>query len=139
MTPLTRMVSRATLMFALLISMTHLAGAEEGPGDGFTAGIISSLGLTLVYLTHGYEEAHRRLRWAHYEYVLALGLAVVVGAAMVPVLMGGPVLAMGSVELDLGALGTVRLSRALLFDVGIYCVVFGGTMAAIDSLERETA
>lgn len=136
MTPLIRLVSRATLPIAVLISITHLVGAEDGPGDGFTAGIISSLGLTLEYLTFGYREAHRRFARIPFTRVLVFGVVVATVAAALPILTGGPLLAMRELELHVPLIGDIALTRSMLFDVGIYFVVLGGAMTAIDSLER---
>jgi multicomponent K+:H+ antiporter subunit A len=133
-TPLIRLVSTAILPIALLISMAHLIGAEEGPGDGFTAGIISSLGLTLEYLVFGYSEVHRRFRWLYFEYVLAGGLTIALVSAIVPILFGASLLSMQGLVAELPVLGDIKLTRAMLFDVGIYLVVFGGAMTAIDRL-----
>lgn len=134
MTPLVRLVATATLAIALLISATHLLGAEDGPGDGFTAGIIASLGLTLEYLAFGYAEAHRRLRRVHFIRVLAFGLAISAIAALLPMAGGGHFLGAAAYGTDLPMLGEVHLSLSMLFDLGICGVVVGGSMAAVDSL-----
>lgn len=136
MTPLIRLVSLATLPIALLISMSHLIGAENGPGDGFTAGIITSLALTLEYVAFGYKEARSRIQWIRFEYVLFLGIFVALLASVIPLLGGEPLLARQEFALELPLVGTLRLTRALLFDFGIYLVVVGGTMTIFDSLAR---
>lgn len=136
MTPLIRLTTAAVPPFALLISMTHLIAADQGPGDGFTAGIISSLGLTLLYASFGYREARRRLRRIHFGYALILGMAVAVVASILPLLVGEPLLALLEVSIDAPLVGAIRLTRAMLFDWGIYLVVLGGAMMAIDSLWR---
>jgi multisubunit Na+/H+ antiporter MnhB subunit len=135
-TPLIRLVSRTVLPIAFLISLTHLLRAEHGPGDGFTAGIIASLALTLEYLTFGYREARRRVEWIRFDAVLFLGLLLALVAALVPLLAGRPVLADVGLELPIPLIGEVRLGRSLLFDIGIYLAVIGGVMSAIDALEE---
>lgn len=136
MTPLIRLTATVVPPIALLISMTHLVGSDQGPGDGFTAGIISALGLTLLYASFGYRGARRRLRRLRYELLLVLGLALALLASALPVLGGEPLLALQEVSFNLPLVGAVRLTRAMLFDVGIYFVVMGGAMTAIDSLWR---
>lgn len=136
MTPLVRLVTMSTFPIALLISMTHLVGADQGPGDGFTAGIISSLGITLQYVSFGYREARRMFRRLGFQRLLVLGLAIAVLAALLPVFAGEPLLAIQELSLDVPLVGVVRLTRAMLFDVGIYFVVLGGAMTAVDSLGR---
>lgn len=138
MTPLIRLMSATVLPVAILISMTHLVAADQGPGDGFTAGIISALGLTLQYVTFGHREARQRFRRLRFAYILTLGFAVGLLAALLPVFMGEPLLAIQEVVLEVPIVGTVRLTRAMFFDLGIYLVVLGGAMTAIDSLWRAT-
>lgn len=137
MTPLTRLVSLATLPIALLISMAYLLGAEDGPGDGFTAGIISALALTLEYLAFGYREARNRIRWIRFEQVLLAGISVVLAAAVLPLLAGGSVLGILEFTLEIPYVGEVHLSRSLLFEVGVYLVVVGGSLTAIDALREH--
>jgi multisubunit Na+/H+ antiporter MnhB subunit len=134
-TPLIRMVALAVLPVSLLLSFAYLIGAEHGPGDGFTAGIISSLGLTLEYLAFGYREARKRFEWVRFETVLFLGLGVTLAASLLPLLFGEPLLAELHAAFRVPGIGEVSLSRGLLFDFGIYLVVLGGTMTAIDALE----
>lgn len=135
MTPLIRLVSLAVLPLAFLISLAHLIRAEQGPGDGFTAGIISALALTLEYLTFGYEKARRRVEWIHFDQVLFLGLSLALVAAVLPLLTGAALLGGVSVAWEVPVLGEIRLTRSLFFDFGIYFSVVGGVMSAIDGLE----
>jgi multisubunit Na+/H+ antiporter MnhB subunit len=135
-TPLIRAVVLAVLPISFLISLAYLIRAEEAPGDGFTAGIISSLGLTLAYLAFGYREARDRFLWARFEVLLFVGLLVTTIATVLPVLGGEPVLGALGADLTLPLIGEISLSRGLLFDFGIYLVVLGGTMSAIDAMER---
>lgn len=137
MTPLARLVAVTALPVVLVISMTHLVGAEERPGDGFTAGIIAALGLTLAYELLGYEEARRRIRGVQFEAVLGAGLLLALLAAAAPVLAGAPVLATGAVGLTLPLVGTLTLGRAFVFDVGVFLVVVGGVVTALDELRRH--
>lgn len=136
MTPLIRLMTMAVLPITLLISMSHIVGAHGNPGDGFTAGIISSLGLTLQYVVFGYGEAHARFRRIPYLTVLIAGLGIALLAAGLPLLAGQPVLADLEAQFYVPLIGTIRLARAMLFDIGIYFVVFGGAMTSIDNLGR---
>jgi multicomponent K+:H+ antiporter subunit A len=136
MTPLLRLVPLAVLPISFLLSFSHLLGAERAPGDGFTAGIISSLGLTLSYLSFGFREAHRRFARVPFERLLWVGLAVAFLASVLPLLYGEPLLGGGELRLEIPLVGELSPSRGLLFDLGIYLSVVGGTMTALDALER---
>lgn len=139
MTPLTRMVSLITLPVAFLLSMSHLIGAEEGPGDGFTAGIISALALTLEYEVFDYSKGLHLFPQVRFLYVLLTGLVVALAAALLPLLAGEPLLAEIGFSADLPVVGGIKLSRGLLFDLGIYLAVVGGAMVALDSLRGRKA
>jgi multisubunit Na+/H+ antiporter MnhB subunit len=135
MTPLARIVSLAVLPIALMISLSHLLNAEHGPGDGFTAGIITALALTLEYLTFGFRDVRQRLARLRFERVLFGGLLLALLAAILPLFVGVPFFGEVSVGTRLPLLGDLELTTALLFDFGIYFAVVGGAMTAIDALE----
>lgn len=134
MTPLIHLVSHLTLPIAFLISLTHLVGADRGPGDGFTGGIISALGITLQYVVFGYQEASRRLRRIPFPALVAAGLTVALVAGLLPVFFGEPFLGLVEATFQVPVLGDVHVDRAQLFDLGIYFVVLGAAVTVIDSL-----
>lgn len=136
MTPLVRLVTRLTLPIALLISLTHLVGADSGPGDGFTGGIISALGVTLQYVVFGYQEASARLRRIPFTFLVAAGLILAFVAGLLPLFFGEPFMGLVEAQFHLPALGELHLDRAQLFDLGIYFVVLGSSVTVIDSLGR---
>jgi multicomponent K+:H+ antiporter subunit A len=135
-TPLIRVVSLAVLPIALMISFSYLVTAEERPGDGFTAGIITALALALEYLSFGYAQTRRRIRRIRFDYVLFGGLGVALAATVLPLLSGDPLLGMQRLVVAIPVLGELKLSRSMVFDVGIYLVVVGGCMTVIDGLEE---
>lgn len=139
MTPLIQLVSVLVFPAAVLIAISHLLGAESGPGDGFTAGIILALAMALWFETHGYGESPLRSRPPRYDVVLCAGLTAVLAAALLPLALGEPLLAQAKLAIEAPLLGEIELSRSLLFDLGIGLAVFGGTMVAIDSLRRPDA
>ncbi|MGF1504908.1 MAG: hydrogen gas-evolving membrane-bound hydrogenase subunit E, partial [Anaerolineae bacterium] len=61
--PFTRAVAVLILPFALLISITHVLYGGSAPGDGFTAGVISGLGVAVWFVVYGYGAARERLWW----------------------------------------------------------------------------
>ena len=134
MTPLIRVVSIIIVPIAFLIAVSHLLGAESGPGDGFTAGIIMALALTLQYETRGTHHLPAWLEHLNPVRVLWIGLSLAVLAALTPLLWGENLFAPAIWEFDLPLLGHLELSLTTLFDVGVALVVFGGAVLAITSL-----
>ena len=53
----------AILPLAMVIGVTHMMYGHDQPGDGFTAGVIISLGMAFWYVVFGYDETKRRLPW----------------------------------------------------------------------------
>src|SRR5262249_44213617 len=60
-TPFTRMVARLLLPMSFLVAISHIITGGGGAGDGFTAGAISGLVMSLWFIIFGYKEAKERL------------------------------------------------------------------------------
>jgi multisubunit Na+/H+ antiporter MnhB subunit len=134
MTPLIRVVSIIIVPIAFLIAVSHLLGAESGPGDGFTAGIILALALTLQYETLGSLHLPSWLARLNPVRVLLAGLTVAALTALTPLLWGESLLSPAAWEIDIPLVGHLELKLTTLFDTGVALVVFGGAMLAITSL-----
>ena len=59
--------------------------------------------------------------------------------AAIPLFLGGSVLEVGYVSLDLPVLGDVALSSALLFDTGVYLAVVGMVLMVFEAFGDEPA
>lgn len=136
MTPLLQIAAVVIVPLSLLIALTQLVGASDRPGDGFTAGIITSLGLTLQYVVFGGAQARTRLREPRFYRLFMAGLTIALGAAMLPTVLGRRFLAAAEVELAVPLIGMFEVSRGLMFDIAVYLVVLGGAMTIVDSLGR---
>ena len=71
--------------------------------------------------------------WRRPWMVLGAGLLISVSTAIVPLLFGHGVLDVESFELDLPVLDHVKVSSALLFDIGVYLAVIGLAMMVFES------
>ena len=56
----------------------------------------------------------------------------------VPLLVGGSVLQVGVLSLDVPLLGTVNVSSALLFDTGVYLVVVGMVLMVFEAFGERS-
>ena len=65
--------------------------------------------------------------------VLGAGLLISVATAIVPLLLGGRCSRAGSHTFDLPVLGTVKVTSALFFDIGVYLAVIGLAMMVFES------
>jgi len=132
-TPLTRVVAQFVLPFAFLVALTHLLYGGDGPGDGFTAGIISGLGITLYYIVFGYHEARRRLHWLHERRLIGAGLVLVIVNGVLPMLSGQSFLAhLNFDQITLPA--NLHLSSTLIYETGIFITILGSVSTIMEAI-----
>lgn len=131
-TPLTRVVTRIVLPIAFLIALSQLLYGGDGPGDGFTAGVISGLGVALVYVVFGYHEAGEMLSWLRARVLIGTGLTLIIGNALFPMLAGLPFLTHLNVDLALPA--NLHLSSTLFYETGIFLTVLGSIALIMESI-----
>jgi multisubunit Na+/H+ antiporter MnhB subunit len=132
-TPLTRIVATIVLPFALLVALAHLLYGGGAPGDGFTAGVVSGLGVALWYIVFGYDEAKRRLTWLRPAPLIGIGIGLAILNAALPLLFGEPFL-MTTVLRDLHLPADIHLSSTMLFETGIFLSVMGGSSVILETI-----
>ncbi len=128
---------RLLLPVATLISLYFLLRGHNLPGGGFVGGLIMATGIILQYMVGGilWVEARPLIRpqiW------IALGLLVAGAAAMAVWWAGKPLLSAYQVDVALPLLGTLHLSSALVFDLGVYMLVVGATILMIIALAHQS-
>ncbi|MFN8564912.1 MAG: hydrogen gas-evolving membrane-bound hydrogenase subunit E [Anaerolineae bacterium] len=131
-TPLTRTISRIVLPFAFLLALAQLLYGGDAPGDGFTAGVISGLGVALWYIVFGYTEARKELGWLRARLLIGGGLTLVIGNALFPMLLGQPFLTHLNTDLALPA--NLHLSSTLVYETGIFLTVLGSVATVMEAI-----
>ncbi|MEO8610167.1 MAG: hydrogen gas-evolving membrane-bound hydrogenase subunit E [Chloroflexota bacterium] len=131
-TPLTRVIARILLPFAFLIALSQLLYGGDGPGDGFTAGVISGLGVALWFIVFGYHEAREMLGWLRARWLIGLGVGLVIANAAFPMLLGQPFLAHLNVDITLPA--NLHLSSTLVYETGIFLTVLGSVATVMEAI-----
>lgn len=124
------LVVQPLLVFA---SAFFLAFGHDEPGGGFVGGLTAASAFALHAIAFGVASARRSLRLDPRS-IAGLGLALAVAVAVVPVLAGDAPLRAGWTELAVGGGEALALGTPLLFDLGVYLVVLGSTLAAIFTL-----
>ena len=136
----TRAVARLLFLPTLLVAAAILVKGFAETGDGFSAGVVAALGVLLLYLAVGREEAEKLAPVRYAPVVAFAGLLVSLGVAAVPVFGGDPVLTHypppGSKPVYLG---TVELITPVLFDAGIFFLVFGFAVGVVSFFARAIA
>lgn len=121
---------------ALLFSLFLLFAGHNAPGGGFVGGLTAGTALLLQFAAGGVDEVDRTVPFRE-ETLLGGGvvLAGLVGAG--GLVWGDAFLASAKVETGVGVLGTLKATTALPFDIGVYLVVVGITLAVVRSLGRD--
>jgi multicomponent K+:H+ antiporter subunit A len=107
------------------------------PGGGFAAGITVSVALILLYMARGarWVEAHLRVlpvRW------IGVGLLLAVGSGLGSLVFGHPFLTSHTQHVELPLLGELPLASAVLFDLGVFCLVVGATTLMLIALAHQS-
>jgi len=140
-TLLTRTVARLLLLPTVVASLAILVKGYAEPGDGFSAGVVAALGVLLQYLALGRKEAGKLWPVPRAGRIGFAGLLVALATAAVPLFLGDPVLThYPPPGASVIYLGTLELITAILFDAGVYLLVFGfvvGTVGAFASTISE--
>lgn len=138
MSPIIDVVAPRLLGPSVMIAAAIIVKGYTDVGDGFSAGVIVALAVALRYVTLGPERTDRTLHLARNAHVIAaLGLLIALGFGFSGLLVGAPpfthVPAPGA---EVVRIGTLELSTALGFDIGVFLLVSGGLVMLIRSLSE---
>ena len=136
-TILTQTVARLLAAPTFAVAVAILVKGYADVGDGFAAGVVAGLGVLLLFAAFGARETHRVLpvRRAMAVGVAGLLLALVVGFA--PVLAGdAPFTHYPPPGEAVVHVGTLELITAVAFDVGVFGLVLGTVVGALDYAAR---
>ncbi|NED95808.1 DUF4040 domain-containing protein [Phytoactinopolyspora alkaliphila] len=128
-----QVASRLLLPGIAAVSAYLLLRGHYMPGGGFIAALVAGVAVAVVQLPHGLDRPPRLQAIPLIQSGLAL--AVLVGALG---LLEGSFLRPMRGYLSIGA-ADLSLSSSLVFDLGIFLVVLGMTVAAIERLSRGVA
>ncbi len=122
------------LLFTVVMvgSLYLLFVGHNHPGGGFAGGIVAGAAVALRYISGGIGEV-RRLSRGQPWLVLGGGVLIAGLTAIAPLLFGEAVLESVFWTLHPPLLGTVKLSSALVFDIGVYLVVVGLVLMMFES------
>ncbi len=132
--PITALAAALVLPIALLIAVAHVAYAGVQAGDGFTAGVIAGLGVTLWFIVYGYEETKKRLNWLRPAPIIGIGLMIAIVNAVLPLLFGRDFFAHTPIEGI--TIAEIKLASSTLFEIGIFLTVFGGVSTIIEAISH---
>ncbi|MET0324279.1 MAG: hydrogen gas-evolving membrane-bound hydrogenase subunit E, partial [Ilumatobacteraceae bacterium] len=126
-------VSVRVVFAAVMVgSLWLLFAGHNQPGGGFVGGIVAGAAISLRYVAGGIGEVRRLSRGKPWM-VLGSGVLIAVTVAIIPLLLGGEVLQTGSFTVDLPLLGPMKVTSAMVFDIGVYLAVIGLALMVFES------
>ena len=137
-----RIIAPRLLGPALVVAVALMVKGYTDVGDGFSAGVIVGLAVSLRYVTLGPEQAERELPiLRHAPWGAACGLLVSLAVGFGPVLAGDPPFTHvpGPGE-EVVKVGTLELLTAVAFDAALFLLVASVLVLLIhhlSSLVRE--
>jgi multicomponent K+:H+ antiporter subunit A len=131
-------VARLVLPFVVLISVFLYLRGHNLPGGGFIAGLVLAIGLVLMQVAHGQVWVHARspLLAGDFRAWIGWGLALATATGLGSWLFAAPFLTTTYDYPWLPGVGGVPLASASAFDLGVYLVVVGATMAMLLAIAR---
>jgi multicomponent Na+:H+ antiporter subunit A len=126
---------RALAPGMVLLSAYLFLRGHNHPGGGFIAALVAGTALAFGCLAFGAATQWRPPPGP----LIAGGLLLSVGVATAATVAGLPFLTPAHVELDVPGVGTITLSSALLFDLGVYSLVLGLLATALGRLAGGSA
>lgn len=130
-----RTVTRMMTPVLLLLSLVLLVRGHNAPGGGFVGGLMTASALILYLIAYDVETV-RRLMPVSPVGLLALGLLVMLGSGLLPMVHGRPFLTGLWTQVPAPWGQPLKLGTPLLFDLGVYLVVVGATLGFILAIEE---
>ncbi|TDQ40013.1 monovalent cation/H+ antiporter subunit A [Thiopseudomonas denitrificans] len=128
-----RLLARLLLPLALLVSVFIFLRGHNEPGGGFIAGLVTSVALVLLHVSSGQQWVEQRLK-LDYRKLAASGILVAGLTGLASLLFGYPLLTSAHGHVAIPLLGELELASAMLFDLGVYFAVVGGTLLILGQL-----
>lgn len=128
-----RLLARLMLPLALLVAIFIFLRGHNEPGGGFIAGLVTSVALVLLHVSSGQEWVEQRMH-VNYRKLAASGILIAGITGLGSLLFGMPLLTSTHGILHIPWLGDLELASAMLFDLGVYFTVVGGTLLILSNL-----
>lgn len=151
-TVIMRTTARVVIPIVLVVAISLLLQGHDLPGGGFIGGVLTVAGFTLIYVAYDLDYLERGIldrevesvggvfelrSVSTYHRLFAGGLVLTVASGLGALLFGEPFLDQTILFVHLPLLGEVELATALVFDVGIFCVVVGAMLVIFSVVGAE--
>lgn len=131
-----RFLARLMLPILLLFSLVLLFRGHNQPGGGFVGGLVGSSSIILMTLAYGADEVRERLR-IDFLRAMFFGLILAVAAGLLGLVFGVAFQDAFWWKPFLQGIGRLELGTPLLFDAGVYVIVFSVTSSIVMNMAEE--
>ncbi|WP_375449592.1 Na+/H+ antiporter subunit B [uncultured Devosia sp.] len=130
-----RTMAGPIVVIMVLFSVFICLRGHNAPGGGFIGGLIAAAAMAVLGLAKGSRAARKALRL---DPLGMVGFGVVIAAlsGLASMVTGSPFMTSIWLDLPLGET-SVPLSTPLVFDIGVYLVVFGTLTTIALALEED--
>jgi multicomponent K+:H+ antiporter subunit A len=131
------------LMMAILFPFIGAAAVylllrgHDLPGGGFVAGIAMAAAFILQYMARGTTWVEARLRILPLRW-MGIGLLLALSTGVAAWLFDRPFLSSSFFYVDVPLIGAVPFASALLFDLGVFALVFGATVLMLIAIAHQS-
>jgi multicomponent Na+:H+ antiporter subunit B len=119
----------------LLFSVFLLLRGHDWPGGGFIGGLVAASAILLNMVALGPRNVRERFPF-HYPRLLVVGGLLAVASGLPTLLMGNAYMTGLWYEFYLGE-EMIKVGTPLLFDIGVYLVVFAVTVELVMTVAEE--
>lgn len=126
--------ARLLLPLMLLFSVFLLLRGHNEPGGGFVGGLVAAAAFALYAVAYGVAASRRALS-VDPRALIGVGLLVALCSGLLGPMRGLPFMTGLWREREVAALG--KVGTPLLFDTGVYLVVFGAALLIVFTLAEE--
>ena len=136
MSPIIDVVAPRLLAPALMLAAALIVKGYTDVGEGFSAGVIVALAIGLRYIALGRRRADRTIPLARSAHlVAAAGLLIALACGFAAVILGSPPFThLPRAGESVVRIGTLELTTAVGFDLGLFLLVSGSLVVLIRHL-----
>lgn len=131
--PIAADLTQLLFPLALTVSIYLFLRGHNAPGGGFIAGLVFAVPVLVKYVLQGARAVEATFG---FDYLRGIGVGLLLAV------IGGvgswwfdvPFLTSGHLDVELPVVGLLPLASALVFDTGVYVVVFAGTLLMLSTM-----
>ena len=130
--PMPADITQLLFPVTLAVSLFLFLRGHNAPGGGFIAGLAIAVPVLIKYVLEGARAVEASFGF-DYLRGMAIGMLVAVAGGLGSLLFGLPFLTSGYTTLDLPGIASLSLASAMVFDAGVYMVVFCSTLLMLST------